>query len=111
MPNTKKEHRTKSIKIRVTDDEFKQLNERKTETQLASWIRKTCLGATPITPVDPSLIRELSRIGNNLNQITKHVNIAKEIDSKTLTAINKMQTDLNELANFFARSKPIKPIE
>ena len=75
----KAEKRTKEIKIRLTDDEHKQLLERSTTGELASWMRDTCLAkktkrrGKPVT-VDPALLRHLAAIGNNVNQIARQCN-------------------------------------
>lgn len=68
--------RKKEIKVRLTEEEYKQLLQRKTKPRLAEWIRETCLGQKPkkeIAIVDPLLLYELNKIGVNLNQIAKKV--------------------------------------
>ena len=68
--------RKKEIKVRLTEEEYKQLLQRKTKPRLAEWIRETCLGQKPkkeIATVDPLLLYELNKIGVNLNQIAKKV--------------------------------------
>lgn len=75
--------RVKTIKIRVSQEEFDTLKWRSTKSQLATWMRDTCLNyeqgemirqSKKPTPVDPSLLRQLARLGNNLNQIARRVN-------------------------------------
>ncbi|MER5733996.1 plasmid mobilization relaxosome protein MobC [Streptomyces sp. NPDC002138] len=97
MPQIKGDKREKEIKIRVNKDEFKQLNDRKTTKSLASWMRNLCLGATPIIRADPELVRELGRIGSNLNQITKHANTQKELDSHILQGVERIEIMIREL--------------
>jgi hypothetical protein len=73
------EIRNKSIKIRLFESELAELNDKKTGNELARWMRETCLGKKskrrnqPIS-VDPNLLRSLSAIGNNLNQMARKVN-------------------------------------
>lgn len=55
------------------------------------------LGVTPGKPVDPELVRQLGRIGSNLNQLTKHVNIEKEVDSEVLSEIKAIRVQLHAL--------------
>jgi Arc/MetJ-type ribon-helix-helix transcriptional regulator len=43
------------------------------------------------------LVRELNRIGVNLNQVTKHVNEQKMIDQLALTGISNIYTELTTL--------------
>ena len=74
---TEKIYRTKEIKVRLTDEEHGQLLAKMTGTQLAVWIRETCLEQKPKKPpktADPELLRQLGKIGANLNQIAKIAN-------------------------------------
>ncbi|HEA3925833.1 TPA: plasmid mobilization relaxosome protein MobC [Staphylococcus aureus] len=67
--------RNKRIEIAVTDDEYQQLQERKTKPRLAEWLRELALGQKPKRQpksIDPALLFELNRIGVNLNQIARH---------------------------------------
>ena len=75
----KRPKRTKEIKIRLTEQEHQILLGKKTGAELATWIRDTCLQTDtpkkkPIKTADPELLRQLTRIGGNLNQIAKHTN-------------------------------------
>ena len=72
--------RTKSIKVRLTDEELKIMNEKKTRAELARWIRETCLNETSGKKetikytFDPEIVRTLSGIANNLNQVARVLN-------------------------------------
>lgn len=71
--------RTKEIKIRLTEQEHQILLNKKTGAELATWIRDICLETKtpkkkPIKTADPELLRQLARIGGNLNQIAKATN-------------------------------------
>lgn len=69
-------NRNKEIKVRLTEEEYKLLLERKTKPRLAEWVRETCLNKEPakqVSTVDPLLLYELNKIGVNLNQITKKI--------------------------------------
>lgn len=70
--------RTKEIKIRLTEQEHQALLDRK-KGGLAVWIRTTCLEQDIPEPkkvktADPELLRQLAKVGGNLNQIAKHAN-------------------------------------
>lgn len=91
MPQIKGQKRTKSIKIRVTAEEHQQLNDRKTNKSLAVWLRNIALGATPIVRADPELVRQIGRLGSNLNQIAKHANTEKQLDMQCLQAIQQIE--------------------
>jgi len=69
-------NRNKEIKVRLTEEEYEQLLQRKTKPRLAEWIRETCLDQKPkkeVATVDPLLLYELNKIGVNLNQIAKKI--------------------------------------
>jgi len=59
-------YRHKEIKIRLTQEEYEQLLQRKTKARLAEWVRETCLEselskkAKPMPKVDPALLVALS---------------------------------------------------
>lgn len=99
---TKSENRTKKISIRVTDDEKKDLLARCDHMELAKWMRETCLNKNvsrkPKYPViDPLLLRQLAGIGNNLNQIARHLN-SKDFNPvervKVLSTLQSMEQSL-----------------
>ena len=77
--------RNRSIKIRVSDDEFERLNARKTRAELARWLRELGLTSGGKTQkvtheLPPEVVRILSGIGSNLNQISRNVNMAAKAD-------------------------------
>ena len=71
--------RTRFLGVRVTEQEYQQLQERCDGRQLAAWMRQTCLDARParssrLPSIDPVLLRQLAGMGNNLNQIARKIN-------------------------------------
>ena len=77
--------RSKMLKIRLTESEFKSF--RKTaegaELPMSDLARSMLIGVQPQTerrrrfvfhPVDPALLRQVSAIGNNLNQLAAWAN-------------------------------------
>ncbi len=76
------EKRNKSIKIRVNESEFSALNKQKEKagfSMLADYMRSVSLNLEmsvkqEYPKVDPVLQRQLSGIGNNINQIARQVN-------------------------------------
>ena len=99
------ERRERVIKIRCTDAEYDALVERSTKLRLAEWIRETCLGvpakrAAPLPTVSPELQRQLTGVGNNLNQIARAVNQGKwsSIDkSRVITELVSIERHLTEI--------------
>lgn len=92
MPRISHKIRDKEIKIRVNEDELQKLNESKTQKSLAPWVRDLALGATPIHQADPELVRQIGRIGSNLNQLVKQVNTDKMIDKQVLYHIKMIES-------------------
>jgi hypothetical protein len=105
MPIIKGEKRERYIKIRVTQDEKDRLNELKTQSELASWMRDLALKKKPIKRADPNLVRAIGRIGSNLNQIAKHANTTKELDTDVLSAINRIELKLIDVINQYKDDK------
>lgn len=93
----KRARRNKEIAIRVNEYELAEIKRRNRENTVASWLRGLALGVTPIKPADPELVRQLGRIGSNLNQITKQVNIEKQVDAEVLNEIKVIRAQLHVL--------------
>lgn len=93
----KRAKRNREIAIRVNDYELAEIKKRNRESTVASWLRGLALGVTPVKPVDPELVRQLGRIGSNLNQLTKHVNIEKHVDADVLSEIKAIREQLHVL--------------
>ena len=92
--------RNKSIKIRLTDEEHQQLIELKTCAELATWMRNYCLNAEKEQTIktDPNLLRELNKIGVNLNQIAKGINQHSLVDQIAITNhLSIISDQLNEI--------------
>ncbi|GAF60101.1 hypothetical protein JCM18902_3006 [Psychrobacter sp. JCM 18902] len=106
MPQISGQKRTKEIAIRVSEDELAELKKRQQGTTMAGWMRDLGLGVTPMKPADPELVRALGRIGSNLNQVTKHVNIDKSIDESVLEQIKAIRATINALLDNHLRGEP-----
>ena len=100
--------RTKKIEIRVSKAEYEQLLQRKTKARLAEWVRETCLGselskkAKPVPKIDPALLITLSKIGGNINQIARHLNMDRTLSAqekvKALLELSSIEQSLGEIA-------------
>nr|WP_015060782.1 plasmid mobilization relaxosome protein MobC [Psychrobacter sp. DAB_AL43B]AFF18199.1 MobC [Psychrobacter sp. DAB_AL43B] len=106
MPKISRDKRDKEITIRVSEDELTELKKRQQGTTMAGWMRDLGLGVTPMKPADPELVRALGRIGSNLNQVTKHVNIDKTIDKSVLEQITAIRATINALLDDHLRGEP-----
>ena len=92
-----KENRTKRVTFRVTEEEYKQLEELAYGSyRLISVYCRDCVFGKKITviPGVDDAAKQLRRIGNNLNQLTWRVN------EGTLTAVNLEETK-QELAKLY----------
>lgn len=95
MPQVRRPHHPK---IRYSDEEIAVLRERARTVgyPLARYIRETSLGAAPKSPVggtDAEFIRQLLRIGNNLNQLAREANGAERFPDER--KIEDALADLN----------------
>jgi len=99
--------RTKRVEVQFTEEEYEQLLQRKTKARLAKWVRETCLGSEsskktkPAPKVDPTLLVALSKIGGNLNQIARHLNMDRTLSAqekvKALLELASIEQSLGEL--------------
>lgn len=92
--------RTKAIKIRLTDEEHERLKELQQGNELATWMRTTCLniGAAQQAKADPQILRELNKIGVNMNQIARAINSHKLTDRIAITqALSQISDQLDEV--------------
>ena len=105
MPQISGQKRTKEIAIRVTDNELRELKKRQQGKTMAGWMRDLGLGVTPMKPADPELVRALGRIGSNLNQVTKHVNINEQVDANVLEQIKAIRASIDALLNEHLRGE------
>ena len=95
--------RNKSIPIRVTEEELKQIDKKAAKARLSrtDYLINCALGKeiTLIEDIKP-LLMEMRRIGNNLNQQTKLANMGKinAVNLKeTLTALDRMYQVIHTL--------------
>jgi len=100
-----KEVRDRNIQIRLTDTEFNEIKIRAGELGTSTFLRQLALGqnieqpkAKPkkiIHSADPELVRHVAWIGNNINQIAKHLNVGNKLDNDVLMALVNLQTILD----------------
>lgn len=107
--------RNRSIKIRLSEEEFNELNRKKTRPELARWLRETALGIEQPkaqkknSDYPPEIARILSGMGSNLNQIAKQLNTAAKIGTlghieavRAITEIAAAERSLNALREYLA---------
>lgn len=100
-PKPTKAQRDVIVKIRMTEAEKTQLKEvaRRERTTLARLIREAVLQEAKdrhknvtykqviVHAADPALVREVARIGNNINQIARTLNTLNKQDALTRSAV------------------------
>lgn len=65
---------------------------------VSSYIRNAVSSSKPpIRKFDKAMMVQISKIGNNLNQIARYVNLNKSIDQIVLKHIISIDNDLNGL--------------
>ena len=104
------EKRTKEIKIRLTETEHQRLLDRCDRTHLAEWLRQLGLGEHTsrkrrVPDVAPELLRQVSGIGNNLNQIARHLNQGSPLTEEVQLTLLQILEQAGELVKE-AKSRP-----
>lgn len=94
-----KKIRQKSIKVRLNDYEYEQVLKRQSGNTTAGWLRQVALGIVPIHQADAELVRNIGRIGSNLNQLARYVNTQKTIDQNVHNEIVAIRSMLQQLIN------------
>ena len=89
--------RLKTIKIRFNENEWQQVTERQTGKTFAGWLRQVALAHVPIYQADAELVRNIGRIGSNLNQVAKYANTQKSLDQKVLNEITAIRLMMHKL--------------
>lgn len=96
-----KENKTKSIVIRMTEEEKEKLVKRANSVgkSVSSYIREVSLQGNLTTKTDIQTVYELKKIGANINQLVKYV-IMLPVDEnirKSLTRMNEYLSDIDRI--------------
>ena len=77
------EKRTQSIILRLTEKEKEMLVflAKRHDMNISSYVRNMSLKGSVVTKTDIQTVIELKRIGNNLNQIAKQINLIPHEDN------------------------------
>ena len=94
----------KKVQIRMTADEKALILERAEGADISTFLRELGLGHEPKIPkakpkvivhsADPDLIRYVAKIGNNINQIAKNLNLTKSLDQQAFSQIQNIRINL-----------------
>lgn len=96
--------RNRSFVVRLTEKEMLELNAKVSATKLKreAYVRQVLLGTIPNAAPSVSTyetVRQLSKIGNNINQIARVANSVGTVDTK------KLDEELDELHQIFSELK------
>ena len=95
-----KQNKRNRLTIRLDDNEINQVNLNASISGLnkSSYIRYVLINAKPpIHRFDKTMVVQVAKIGNNLNQIAKHTNTYKTIDGIVLKQIIDVNKKLDDL--------------
>lgn len=94
----------KKVQIRMSADEKALILERAQGADISTFLRELGLGHEPKIPkakpkvivhsADPDLIRYVAKIGNNINQIAKNLNLTKSLDQQAFSQIQNIRINL-----------------
>lgn len=88
-----KQNKRNRLTIRLDDNELNQVNLKAS----ISGLNKSSYAKPPIHKFDKAMIIQVAKIGNNINQIARHVNIDKAIDGIVLKQIIDFNKKLDDL--------------
>lgn len=120
MKMKEEDKRKRIIRVRVNDIEFAQLQEKAGAVRISPFLRTLGLGYQPRkkpTPkADPALIRELARLGNNLNQLTKTANQMRaqgqHLDAlRLLSALHDIEDELEQIRDHHSSAQAVEEVD
>ena len=87
-----------SVRLSSSEKEKLELNASLAGLKISAYIRHIMSNTRPpIHKFNKTMVIKVAKIGNNLNQIAKHVNIGKAIDSVVLRQIIDVNKKLDDL--------------
>lgn len=89
--------RTNVTKVRFNKSEYEKVLKRQSGNTFAGWLRQVALDVVPIHQADANLVRNIGRIGSNLNQLARYVNTEKSLDQNVLNEIVAIRLMLKQL--------------
>ncbi len=99
MSETENRTQTKQIVIRMTEDDYNLLKKQveKSGMKQAEYLRQAILKKKIInTDGVKAVMPQLTRIGNNINQIARHCNAEQSVGISAMNSIEIIRGELNE---------------
>ena len=97
MSTTKNKSVRKSLKITVEENNILLTELKKHNLTFSNFARAKILNQKIKSKITNDLIYEVSKIGNNLNQISKYVNTEKALDFQVLEKLIEIEKHLESL--------------
>ena len=99
-----KDTRNKIIILRLTEEEKEQAVKAAKEVglTLSSYVRKMILGNKIVPETDVQTLFELNKIGVNLNQLVRHINMLP-VEENIVSSLDDINTFIGELKNITSR--------
>lgn len=97
MSTTKNKSVRKSLKITVEENNILLTELKKHNLTFSNFARAKILNQKIKSKITNDLIYEVSKIGNNLNQISKYVNTEKSLDFQVLEKLIEIEKHLESL--------------
>lgn len=99
-----KDIRNKIIILRLTEEEKEQAVKAAKEVglTLSSYVRKMILGNKIVSKTDVQTLFELNKIGVNLNQLVRHINMLP-VEENIVSSLDDINTFIGELKNITSR--------
>ena len=96
-------NKNRHLQIRLTEEELALIKQRAGDLSMSEFVRHVALNQKLEQPkakkivhvADPELVRNIAWIGNNINQIAKHLNLGNEVDDDILIALTQIQISLD----------------
>ena len=103
-----KDNRTQMILFRVSPREYEEINENREKAglRLSEYARMMLTGETVVAapPADLNiLIREIKRVGSNLNQIAHRLNAGEEFAAPTQAQLQDLMAQLYQMRKEVAK--------
>jgi hypothetical protein len=99
LSDTKNKSVRKSVKITVEENDILLTELKKHNLTFSNYARAKILNQKIKSKITNDLIYEVSKIGNNLNQISKYVNTEKALDFQVLEKLIEIEKHLESLRN------------
>lgn len=99
-----KDIRNKIIILRLTEEEKEQAVKAAKEVglTLSSYVRKMILRNKIVSKTDVQTLFELNKIGVNLNQLVRHINMLP-VEENIVSSLDDINTFIRELKNITSR--------